>query len=56
MKRYVHADSEAYNYGSQYVIAFVKDQGWVIYDHGRIVGGPFYSWLEAQEFVDSNLD
>ena len=44
--------AEAYNYGSQYIIEYRED-GWYVnatWDNTEV--GPFYTWGDAQNYVD----
>lgn len=52
MKR---ALAEAYSYGFNCIIEYsVDDSGWNVYQYDRKIAGPFYTWIEAQEWVDEH--
>lgn len=53
MKRYIHS-SEAYNY-IRFIIQYDED-GWCVYYQGKRVAGPFQAWINAEEYIDENLE
>lgn len=48
--------NEAFNYNG-YLIEY-SENGWYVYENYsyKELAGPFYTWVEAEEYVDQNLD